>query len=174
MKMIEEKLKNKLLKLYELAKRGVDGEKVAASLALDRMLKKYGLTLSDIDSDTPKERRYKYTDAQVKMICVHIVLHVMNSKKIFENRKQKTIIVNVTDYQHVQILEQIDFHIENYKREKKAILGRLTSAYVNKHRLFADSDEESEEMSIEALREMEKSMRMQLDLSDRTYQKKLN
>ena len=139
---IDLKLKDKLLKLYELSKRGIDGEKANAELLLNKMLGKHNLTIDDIDQDIPKKRYYRYTTKMNQNIISQIAFKVLGSHEVYLVKGYKEISVTVTDFQHIQILEMIDFHISNFEEERKLFLKDFTSAYIQKHKLFRDLGEE--------------------------------
>lgn len=54
--------RNKISKIYELVNRGVAGEKDAAKLALDRLIKKHNLSDKDIDTILEKKYSFKYSN----------------------------------------------------------------------------------------------------------------
>lgn len=176
---INDKLKDKLLKLYELAKRGVDGEKVNAEFLLRRMLEKHGLSIEDINQDMPKDRYYKFTNKMNEKMITQIMGKVINDSSIgiYRFKGYKEVTAKVTDYQHVQILELIDFHLDNFNKEKKQFLDDLTSAYVQKHKLFPESNEQDlkdeKPLTIEEKLAIMRMLNLQDNLSDKTYIKKL-
>lgn len=176
-KIMENKLKDKLLKLYELAKRGVDGEKENAEFMLNKLLDKHGLTIQDIDQETPKKRWYKYTTNLSKKIISQIVFKVINNDSVYSVRGYKEVVAEVTDYQHIQILELIDFHLENFNKERKQFLNDFTSAYVQKHRLFRDTKDEDvrgrKPLSIEEKQALWRMSNIKYCLSNKTYTKKI-
>lgn len=53
--MEQNRIKERLLKMYTLATEGVDGERDAAQRLLDENIKKYGLTIEDLIEDTKEE-----------------------------------------------------------------------------------------------------------------------
>ena len=57
---IDDKVKDRIAKIKALADRGVDGEKTAASIQLDKMLKKYNLSDEDLDKIKLKKYFFKY------------------------------------------------------------------------------------------------------------------
>lgn len=176
---LDVKLKDKLLKLYELSKRGVDGEKTNAELMLSRMLDKHNLSLDDIDQDIPKKRYYKYTTKMSKDIISQIAFKVLGSKEVYLVSGYREVSVTVTDFEHIQILEMIDFHLSNFEEERKLFLKDFTSAYIQKHRLFRDLDKDEDEakrdkpLTLEEKQAIWRMMNIKNNLSDKSYTKKL-
>lgn len=175
---METKLKDKLLKLYELAKRGVEGEKINAEKMLNKMLTKHGLTIEDIDQETPKDRYYKYTSLNSKTIVVQVILKVTNRHEIYGIKNYKEVCACVTDYEHVQILEQIDFHLEHFNKERKQFLEDFTNAYVQKHRLYRNIPDKEilknlSDLSTEEKQAIWRMSNIKECLSNETYTKKL-
>lgn len=175
--IMNDKLKEKLLKLYELAKRGVDGEKINAELMLNKMLEKHGFTIEDIDQETPKKRYYKYTTKLNEKLISQILCKVLNSNDVYSIRGYKEVMAEITDYQHVQILELIDFHLDNFNKERKQFLNDFASAYVQKHRLFRETTEDDYEnrkpLSVEEKQAIWRMSNIKDCLSNKTYTKKL-
>ena len=133
---MSENIIKKILKVLELTRRGVDGEKTAAEALLNSLLKKHNLTLSDLESLTKQQRDYKYKSTDHKSIILQIIVMVTSTDEIYSVKNEKIIVVYVTDAEHVQILELIDFHLYNYKVERANILKALKSAYIQKHQLY--------------------------------------
>lgn len=168
-------LKDKLLKLYELAKRGVGGEKTNAERFLNNLLEKHGLSIDDIDQELPKKRYYRYTTNHNEMLIAQVILKVTNNKQIWNVKHYKELAAEVTDYQHVQILELIDFHLDNYNQEKKIFLKDFTVAYVQKHKLFRDAPDERElkDLTQEEKEALWRMSNLKQNLSNKSYTKKL-
>lgn len=57
-----QELKDKLTKVYELIKRGTDGEKQAAEKAMNRLVEKYNLHDIDFDKIDKQEYGFKYSN----------------------------------------------------------------------------------------------------------------
>ena len=175
---MESKLKEKLQKLYELAKRGVDGERVNAEFMLNKMLEKHGFTIDDIDGEAPKDRYYKYTTEMSRKLVLQIIYRVTERDNIWTLRGYKEVGSEVSDYEHIQILEQIDFHLQNFNEERKQFLKDFTSAYIQKHKLFSlnpkEKDEERKPLSMEEKQAIWRMSAIKETLSNKTYTKKLN
>ena len=56
--MTRDEALDKIRKVYELANRGVGGEREAAKARLDELMKKYGITLEELDSETEEVHFY--------------------------------------------------------------------------------------------------------------------
>lgn len=174
---METNLKDKLQKLYTLSKRGVDGEKSNAEVMLRRLLEKHNLTVDDIDAELPKKRIYKYTSRQNRQIICQIVFKILNNDEVYICSDNKVVLVEVTDYQHVQILELIDFHLDKFNKERLRFINDFTSAYIQRHRLFRESTEEEREASAPLTLEERKSLMRMVGiyemLDEETYVKKI-
>lgn len=173
-----DKLKEKLLKLYRLSQQGDGGEKQNAETALLSMLKKHGLTIADIDESVEKDRFYKYNTLEHKQLILQIVGVVSGKREVYRIYQggAKFICAELTDFQHVQILEMIDFHIENMKEEKKKFMDEFINAYIQKHNLGM-KPEEGRELEPLTPEEAEKLMRILAfaeTMENKTYHKKLN
>jgi len=172
---MDQQLKERLLKLYELSKRGEGGEKVNAEVFLNKLLEKHNLTIDDIDSNVPKRRYYKYTTKANMRVIIQVLFKTLGAKaKIGQLPSYKEVSIEVNDYQHVQILEEIDFHLDNFKKERKKILEDFKQAYIQKHCLYStDSEPSKKEMTKEDLEQLERIIAMQGNLSNDSYTKKI-
>ncbi|RYF25162.1 MAG: hypothetical protein EOO42_04335 [Flavobacteriales bacterium] len=66
-------LKNRLAKIYELVKRGTEGEKNAAQNALDKLLAKYNLEGIDLDNLDKSIYKFKYKTQLDEWLLLRIV-----------------------------------------------------------------------------------------------------
>src|SRR5690606_10587147 len=173
---MEDKIKDRLIKHYELSKRGIGGERENAKLFLDQLLKKHNLTLEDIDSEQLRDRYYPYTTIWKRKIITQVICRVTNRFEIYGYKGLKELCSKVTDCEHIQILELIDFHFENFEKEKKVFLKDLESAYIQKHRLFRDTDDDQTTKNLTAEEEMEikRIISIYENLNNNTYTKKIS
>ena len=112
------------------------------TLRENKMLKKHDLTIDDINQDIPKNRFYPYTTNLKRKLIVQIVAKVATNPACYGVRGYREVSAKVNDYEHIQILELIDFHFDNFENERKRFLNDFTSAYIQKHRLFIERDED--------------------------------
>jgi hypothetical protein len=143
MELIIEKLK----KIKELAERGFEGEASAAKGKLEILLTKYGLKIEDLEDVKVYEYKFKYVTVQERTIILQCISEVTDTPGLRYSHfkdKRKEFFVKLTEWQYVESKAMIDFHIKQFRKELKAQLDALTSAYCSKHRLFAASQKSGE------------------------------
>lgn len=153
--------KERLKKLYALALRGVGGEKVQAQAILDKMLKKYAMTLDDLDEENVIECEFEYHGKENERILKQTIYKVTDDKNSFYNlqytysgRACKTRLrARCTAAQKVEIEFLFDFYKRVWEKEKEALL----QAFIQKHRIFGNlkEGESGKELSPEELLKME-------------------
>ena len=75
-----DEIKNKIAKVYELVKRGEQGERQAAEKALDRLLKKYNLSAGEVAKIHLKMYKFKYTSDLDKMLLCQLLTYFFEGK----------------------------------------------------------------------------------------------
>lgn len=148
-------IRERLKKLYALALRGVGGEKEQAEAILKKLIKKYGVSMEEIDEDVIKEFKINYSGAAERKILMQIVYKVTNEtgrtygfvyKK--SGRDCRTILgVSCTEAQKIEIEFLFDFYKKLYKKELEALL----LAFIHKHELFGrlKEGEQGAQLSLE-------------------------
>lgn len=129
-------------KLRELALHGSDGEREAAQATLDKILKKYDLTLGDIDDERKIDYRIKYHGEEECKLLGQIAFKVCNEvdcahglRYISSGRMcRNTLVITCTEAQHIEIEALFDFYKRLYQKERELFL----EAFIQKHRLFGD------------------------------------
>lgn len=77
--------KERLKKLYALAMRGVGGEKETAQAILDKLLKKYAMTIDDLDEEVIQEYELEYHGKEQDRILMQTVYKVTDEKDTFNH-----------------------------------------------------------------------------------------
>lgn len=96
-------IRSKIAKVYELVNKGVDGEKEAAKTALDRLLKKHNLSEKEVQHITKKTYIFKYA-TQLDILLFQQLLYYFvadnycNLYKSSYRRKILTIDLEYLDY----------------------------------------------------------------------------
>ena len=84
-------LQQKIAKIYELVKRGTDGEQAAAKKKLDSILAKYDLDNIDLDSLDKMEYTFKYGNNLELNLLTYLVRFLLdNHEWVFENAYRRT------------------------------------------------------------------------------------
>lgn len=141
---VPKKIMDLLFKLNELAKRGVDGEKETANKMLSELLKKYDLTLADIEPEVIIEKEFKVPSDRVVFFS-QIAAHVTGSGKYSYRRRQKSklrsIYIKATKAQLIEIEAKFNFFLPLYDKEMELFY----KAFIYKNNLTANLKDEEEE-----------------------------
>jgi len=131
-------------KIYELVKQGVDGEKTSAEKHLLKVLRKYGLTMADIEGEKREARRFKvYSDDQAYFL-EHIIWNVAGDITVYmayqfvkENPLWKNVVyVELTDAEFIEASEKFKFFWKHYYKEKKQIESDARIAFCLRNGLY--------------------------------------
>ncbi|MEQ8685483.1 MAG: DUF2786 domain-containing protein [Imperialibacter sp.] len=78
-----DEIRDRLRKVYELVNRGsTEGEKQAAKLALDRLMKKYNLSEEALNDVTRKVHRFKYATYLEERLIARLLTVMLNQKDL--------------------------------------------------------------------------------------------
>lgn len=138
-----ESIKDKLLKLKNLAERGCQGEAIAAQRALENMLKKYGLTLGDICNDKLQWhwiKTGKGKDAKELLFQCFFQITDKSNCNYKEAKRYSEIGFELTSAQYADLMSLFEFHYNQFKREREKLLKNLYKAYISKHEIWNKTD----------------------------------
>ncbi|MBD5218065.1 MAG: DUF2786 domain-containing protein [Bacteroidales bacterium] len=175
-----ESIKNKLLKLQALAEKGYKGEAENAKRAIESLCAKYGITLEEILCEE-QVKRYEFEIGRYSyMLTLFVHCHgvVTNSRELkYRQRSRSTIAVDLTPLQYAELCSLFEWHKANFLKDLQAMQKNIVEAYVNKHNLFAQRDDDEEAPDIELtparLRHIQAILAMQGELGDNKYYKML-
>lgn len=161
--MIEQK--ERLKKLYVLALRGVGGEKEQAQAILDKLLKKYAMTLDDLDDEVIQEYDLEYHGKEQDRILKQTAYKVTDNQNAFNHLQyshsgracRTRLRVRCTAAQKAEIEFLFNFYVRLWEKEKEALL----QAFFQKHRIFGNlkDGESGAELSPEELLKLELMMK---------------
>lgn len=162
----------RLMKIYELALNGVDGEKDTAKALLDKLMTKYGVSLDSITDDNKTDYYlFKYKDKIQEQLLTQTVYKVTNKTEMYVVRNALTgrvprtkVEVKCTAAQRVEIEFLYDFYCSLWEKEQKALL----SAFIQKHKIFGDSQKNASNSHKYTQEELDKMRSMMNGLSDET------
>lgn len=174
-----ESIKNKLLKLQALAEKGYKGEAENAKRAIESLCAKYGITLEEILCEE-QVKRYEFEIGRYGyMLTLFVHCHgvVTNERTLsYRRRSRSKIAVDLTPLQYAELCNLFNWHKANFLKDLEAMQQTIIEAYVNKHNLFAQCDDEEApeiELTPARLRHIQAILAMQGELGDNKYYKML-
>lgn len=155
----QEKIKEKLLKLLELSRRGVGGERQSAESMLNRMLAKHGMSMEDLESWDLQtiDTVFSFNTDMEKRLLYQIAFHVVNGDfdAFIIGKKRRKLRMTRSQTAKVQVMYSV---LARAMREELKI---FFSAFVMKNRLYPDSAIRPEaEFSQDEIERMERVSRM--------------
>ena len=172
-----ESIKMRLRKLQALAERGYRGEAENAKRLLEKLCKKYGVTLEDV-LDQEKTSRYRFKVGRAKIwldLFIQCFANVTGQKELrYRQATNSEIVVELTAYHYAEIANLFYWHKSNLKKDIEQSQRLVFEAYVRKHHICRDrsNDPEDEEddkpIDFEHLHAV---MAMMRTLNDNTYHK---
>lgn len=131
---IDNKIKERIEKLKNLAERGVGGEKETAHKKLDKLLKENGITEDDLNEDSEQYYLFSYTDVHTQKLLCQVITKVLGSNcKFYKTKKTRNKIgAYCTPAQKIEI----DLDYEFYNRLFQEEVDILLTAFVDKQDIF--------------------------------------
>lgn len=118
-----EKIKSLIVKVKELANRGIAGEKDSANRKLVLLLEKYNFKLKDIQSESNLKRIFRVVN---KDDCVSIlsqtIWDVVPDAKIEQHPRKLEVYCNLNAEQYIEVCEMSDYYWKLWCEEKKQSL----------------------------------------------------
>lgn len=121
-------------KLYELAQKGIGGEKDAAQIKFEEHLKKYKIHISEIDS-SKNMRSFRVKSDDDRFILGNVILSVNPYAELI---KLTTIIkVSLDEEDFIEVVNRFKYFARLYKTER----DMLQMSFMHKHKDFFQPDE---------------------------------
>ena len=122
--MIDPKLKQRLAKVYELVKRGTEGEKDAARKALDKMLAKYNLEGIDLNGIAKSKYKFKYSAEMDVMLIERLVKSLLTDKDCLTDGYRfiggvKEIVLQLTYLDYITLTASYEYFRRHMKAQWK-------------------------------------------------------
>ena len=136
--------KSLLKKLHALAERGEAGERETAEAALERLSKKYGIAIDELDAELICDFEFEFHGKEDKKLLNQIAWKVTNNrlccyemKYSASGRKCRThMSIQCTEAQKLEIEFLFDFYKRIWEQEKLM----LYRAFIHKHDIFGELD----------------------------------
>lgn len=136
-------------KIYELTKRGIDGEKENAVLQLEKIMSKYNITMEDLESERIEMYAFKfdwdfYLSRKLLIQIIYMVLGENVRGNFYKNTKEKYLIyVKCTSQQKIEIEALYTFFKNNFKEDLKLFY----EAFLDKNHLYPEIGLTEEELN---------------------------
>ena len=155
-----------LRKIKALAEQAEGGEKEAAQAALDRIMKKYDLSESDIENERREEVFFDYSQEIERRLLAQIIYMVTGAPPCgcvgaYSNRKRKKLGADVSCAERLEIEANYAFFKMALSRE----LEFFFAAFVNVNNLFPATNGESESNQPSPKRDKERDRRVGMMLN---------
>lgn len=169
-KMVDEKKRELLKKLQELAERGVGGEKEGAQKKLEQLMKKYGIKDADLSEDKEDDYDFKYHNQFERKLLIQIFYKIVPdfTSHVYVYRRGKgsksTYCMRCTKAQALQI--QIEFEFYSALWEKEAAF--FLEAFIQKHRIFGTRKDDGRNKTEMTREEKERMMAAMSAMQDKS------
>lgn len=126
-----------LLKVKALAERGEGGEATAAAATLERLMKKYGITETDLDDEKRDDCEFRYSKPFEDRLLAQVIYMVMGDVPVYhwKGSRAKVKIVACTKAEKLEIETAFDF----YRHHLEDGLNKYYSAFIQREGIFPDS-----------------------------------
>lgn len=134
--MMDDRIRNRLIKVLELAQRGVGGERINAQKILNEQLAKWNMTIEDLGLEPETELAVYVVKGRLeKMLICQIAVYVCNSEKVMHDLTRRgRVKIKATVIQHIEIEAMFRYYRKLLKKE----VQKLYVAFINKHDIFCD------------------------------------
>ncbi len=163
-----DQIREKLKKILELSKRGIDGEKDNAQRILDEMVKKYDTSLDELNSEVCKECYFPYKNNPEKELILYILRSI--SDKEFRSYTDKTLGMELTVSENIQAEIMTVTLLRQYRKELK----NLPRAFAVANQLYSKRKSEPKELTEKEKKANEELQRLARGFNKTCFDKQLN
>lgn len=153
-------IKKRLLAVYELAQRGIDGEKNNAAQILNKLLKLHNITIEELINENNEKKYYAFGDIRNKQeakILAQIVAKITNPSEGYvssfcsKNNKYARIY-KLTQSENIAVLMLLPLYLKAFRAEKRKLQRKhksenkmLVVSFIYKHNIFSEKESKSED-----------------------------
>lgn len=176
--MEQNRIKERLLKMYRLATDGVDGEKETAQRMLEANLAKYGLTMDDLIEVENKKEIYWFTvkdKYQRNLLSQLFGVYICKDMHVstYSNKLRKyNVGMKLSKSEYIELQMMYDFYLPLWKKELDKQKEVLFLAFISKHGIALQGSNVSE-MTEEEIKLARRASSMMDDLEDVSFKKQI-
>lgn len=168
-----ESIVGQIKKVKTLAENGIGGEQENAKILLEKLLKKYKITLDELVTEEKTLYKFKFKTAFEKKILFQCIGKFAPSVKYFseirddKGKIRKDLVgVELTKIQFLDVQSAAKFYVQLFAKE----LELFYVAFISKHDIFREKDEtDTDSESSLTPEEIEAIIHMMNGLSDKFY-----
>lgn len=149
----EDELLKKLENLKQLSIRGVNGERENATVLLNKLMKKYGISEEDLKENQTKIVWITLKNKAEERICSQIVYAYFEDVEVYKPKKNKTKCwLELTPAQEIEFKYLLSIYLDAFYKEQEILID----AFIQKNQMFpvngskTSIDELSDEERIKA------------------------
>lgn len=141
---MDERIKDKILKVYALSQKGVDGERVAAERMLKKLLVKYGISEEELKANNKKLYYIRYQSEEESRLILQCAINFFGgSSEEYESfgwsKHTKDVALEATAADFKLFAKFVSHHRKEFKKFVRLQKKMFLQSYCQSHRLF-DSD----------------------------------
>lgn len=121
-------------KLYELAQKGIGGEKETAQTMFEEHIKKHKIHISEIDA-SKNMRKFRVKSDDDRFILGNVILSVNPYAELI--KLEKSINVSLDEEDFIEVVNRFKYFARLYKIER----DMLAMSFMHKHKDFFQPDE---------------------------------
>lgn len=160
-----------LTKLKVLAERGIGGEKENAKVMLSKLMKKYNLTIEDIETETLNKYHFKLPKDNIKRKLFWQILATIRMDVLYyqsRDKRNKNIEVKLTSAEYIEFNAKLELYMYHYDQDIKLFY----LAFLQKNNIFAETSSDKE-VTPEERAEWRKASLMSAGLNKHSYLKRI-
>jgi hypothetical protein len=129
-----------------------EGERSAASKALNSKLKKLGITIDDLHDEQRNYVAFNYSGEQHRVLLLHIYAMITNSSRI-ENKTWRVgnrsfLSLNLTPAQEIEMKRLVPVYVKAFRKERKLQGEAFLKAFICRNGLIPETYDDDGEMDI--------------------------
>lgn len=169
-----------LRKLKALAERGVDGEKVNAQAQLEKLMKKYGITLAEIEGESINQYFFKADGINAKLLnqCAKRVkydtkCYSFPASKVKEYRLEGNFMIECTTAEYIEIDQMYVVYKRLFEKESETFFTAFLTANDFLTIVTEDQMRSVNDLSEEERKEHFRTLKMAQNINKETIRKQL-
>lgn len=123
-----------LLKLKELSKKGINGEKENAAKLLEKLMKKYNISEEELNNEEIKDVYINLKNEIEIRLASQILYAFFDNRKLYKLNKFK-YCTELTSAQEIEFKYMFSIYLEDFKRQELVFYR----AFINKNDIFPKS-----------------------------------